>query len=68
MSVRWDLRLVPVAITAWVCGSLTLLAGWTVGAVGALGCVLVFGLAWCAPALLDRSRIRRANRGGELER
>lgn len=63
MSVRWDLRLVPVAITAWVCGSLTLRAGWTVGAVGALGCVLVFGLAWCAPALLDRSRIRRANRG-----
>lgn len=51
MNVRWDLRLVPVAVTAWLCAALTLLTGWTVAAMGALGCTVVFGFAWHAPAL-----------------
>lgn len=56
MNVRWDFRLVPVAVTAWLCAALTLLTGWTVAAVGALGCMVVFGLAWYAPALFRGRR------------
>ena len=63
MRGQWDLRLLPVALTTWVCSILTLLDGWAAAAWGAVVCAVVFTLAWSAPAWFQDRVFRRLRTG-----
>ncbi|RUP83461.1 ComEC/Rec2 family competence protein [Kocuria sp. HSID17582] len=71
MTGQCDLRLLPVAVSTWVCSILTLLSGWAVGSRGALLCAALFTAAWSPPTwfrdrVLRRFRtwVLRSRRGG----
>ena len=69
MRTAWDLRLLPVALTVWLCAVLTLVSGWAAGAWCGGACAVVFTAAWNLPAYpgadlrRDRWRSRERRRG-----